>query len=165
MHTIPIDPRRVEQLYGELQPQLARILAANLHAPGWLVDDACQMAWGQLLVRGDRVPAGAELGWLSTAATRIALRLLRQERARAARRVDGEPWAIGQVADDPEGKLELGEVLSAVRRLPERQARLVVMCGLGYGYAEMATATGQSSRTVKRQLSRARARLRLAVAG
>ena len=72
--------RRLEALYAELQPQLMRILVSNLQAPEWVIDEACQAAWGSLLLQAPELASGGELGWLSTTATRAALRLLRRER-------------------------------------------------------------------------------------
>jgi DNA-directed RNA polymerase specialized sigma24 family protein len=43
--------------------------------------------------------------------------------------------------------------------LPERQRRLIVLQALGCSYAELATLTGDTPRTVDRQLARAKRRL------
>src|SRR5690348_3592790 len=71
----------MDDLFDQLQPQLVRILASNLQAPEWVIDDACQTAWSTLLQHRGAVAPGGELGWLSTTATRAALRLLRRERS------------------------------------------------------------------------------------
>jgi RNA polymerase sigma factor (sigma-70 family) len=161
-----ISRRSTNDLYAELQPQLVRILSSNVRAPQWVIDEACQSAWSAFLLshRGEVEP-GAELGWLSTAATRVALRVLRAERAR--RRCEGPPltggWAellsVGPEGE-PEHRVELRERLAEVYRLPERQRRLVMLHGFGYEYEEIAAATGETRRTVQRQLARARQRLR-----
>jgi RNA polymerase sigma factor (sigma-70 family) len=146
-------------LYMELQPQLERILKANLHPPGWVLEDACQTAWSRLLEHREGVAVGRELGWLSTTATRAALQLLRRDRGGSGPCVVPSPVA-GEVASavvpGPERAVELRERLAEVRRLPERQRRVVVLHGFGYGHAEIAAATGTSRRTVVRQLVRAR---------
>jgi DNA-directed RNA polymerase specialized sigma24 family protein len=49
--------------------------------------------------------------------------------------------------------------LRALDRLPERRRRLIWLQGLGFSYAEMAGVTGDSPRTVERQLRRARQEL------
>ena len=51
--------------------------------------------------------------------------------------------------------------LEAISELPGRQQRLVWLHGLGFSYDEIAAHTGDSSRTVERQLLRAKGRLRL----
>lgn len=158
-----LEATEVEALYGRLQPQLVRILASNLQPPDWVVDDACQSAWSSLLSRRDTVAPGSELGWLSTTATREALRLMRRERVvdpehRPAEVID---LADHRTAPGPEQVLELRQRLAEIRRLPVRQQRLVMLHGLGYEYEEIAAVTGATRRTVHRQLVRARQRLRL----
>ncbi len=155
-------PADVDRLYRELQPQLLRILRSNLQLSDWILEDACQTAWSALLARPDGVAAGCELGWLSTTATRIALNTIRRERklaveAEAAEVARLEDWRASQPG--PDSGLELLERLAEVRRLPERQGRMVMLHGLGYGYEEIAAATGTTCRTVARQLTRARQRL------
>ena len=46
--------------------------------------------------------------------------------------------------------------LESIRTLPERQQRLVWLQGLGLTYTEMAGQTGETRRTVERQLLRAK---------
>jgi RNA polymerase sigma factor (sigma-70 family) len=159
------DDGRVHDLYNDLQPQLVRILVSNLQAPEWIVDDACQSAWSSLLEHGGAVAAGGELGWLSTTATRAALRLLRRERS--AECGEEPPPLVSLDAlrvpePGPARSFELRERLAEVKRLPLRQQRLLMLHGFGYEYDEIAAATGESRRTIARQLTRARRQLRLA---
>jgi RNA polymerase sigma factor (sigma-70 family) len=150
----------ISDLYRELQPQLVRILASNLLAPEWVIDDACQTAWSSLLERREAVLAGGELGWLSTTATRVALRLLRRDRAMESFEELPAPVALADFRAPELGhRIELRERLAEIRRLPVRQQRLVMLHGLGYEYDEIAAVTGESRRTVARQLMRARQRL------
>ena len=154
--------RRMDALYCELQPQLVRIVASNLKLSEWVVDDACQTAWGSLVVHLDEVEPGSELGWLSTTATRAALRLLRRERGVEPADELAEPSRPGDhrsAGSDPEQALELSERLAEIRRLPMRQQRVVLLHGFGYEYEEIAAVTGDTRRTVARQLTRARQRL------
>lgn len=161
--------RELDSLYSELQPQLARILAVNLNAPDWLIEDACQTAWSALFQNRDAVAPGGELGWLSTTATRAALRLLRREHGRAVYAQPSDPVDLDHhrpPAPGPDRSLELSERLAEIRRLPVRQQRVLMMHGFGYEYEEIAAATGATPRTVKRQLDRARQQLlRLAEEG
>lgn len=150
------------ELYSELQPQLARILASNLQPPAWIVEDACQTAWRALLEHRDAVLAGGELGWLATTATRAALRLLRCERLMESRVELSAPLRLDDFRapePEPERRLELRERLADIRRLPVRQQRLVMLQGFGYEYDEIAAVTGETRRTVARQLNRARQQL------
>ncbi len=152
----------MEALYAELQPRLARILATNLEAPGWLIEDACQTAWGSLLISRPQLEPGTEIGWLATTATRVALRLLRRERRSEPIGEAVEPTRLDdyrQLAPGPEHTLEMRERIAEVRQLPVRQARMVLLHGFGYEYEEIAATTGDTRRTVQRQLTRARQRL------
>jgi RNA polymerase sigma factor (sigma-70 family) len=156
---------RVHELYSDLQPQLVRILTSNLKAPEWIVDDACQTAWSSLLEHRETVFSGGELGWLSTTATRVALRLLRGEQL--ADSLEGPPppadlEALRVREPGPARSFELRERLAEVKRLPVRQQRLVMLHGFGYEYDEIAAATGETRRAIARQLMRARRQLRLA---
>lgn len=154
------DPDRIAALYATLQPQLWRIVARNLSVDEALLEDACQTAWSRFLDHGAELAAGTELGWLSTTATRAALRLLRAQRLTEPLPIEGRPDGNGAgVPDDPERALELSERLAEIRELPPRQRRAVWLQGLGYEYAEIAAATGDSCRTVERHLTRARQRL------
>jgi RNA polymerase sigma factor (sigma-70 family) len=106
------------------------------------------------------VAPGSELGWLATTATRVALRHLRAAR-RQVSLDDGHLLRIGAVAPGPEQTVELRTRLAAVQQLPVRQRRMVWMHGLGFGYDEIAARTGDSRRTVERQLLRAKRHLRV----
>lgn len=145
------------ELYRDLQPRLAGILAANLQAPEWVIEDACQTAWSSLIEHRRSVIPGSELGWLATTATRVALRLLRREPL-TSRAALPAPVALADFRA-PERQLEVRERLAEIRRLPVRQQRVVLLHGFGYEYGEIAAVTGETRRTVARQLTRARQRL------
>lgn len=152
----------MDVLYAELQPQLVRILASNLQPPDWVIDDACQTAWSSLLTHREAVAPGSELGWLSTTATRSALNLLRRQRLVEAPEDLPAPVSLEDrrsVSPSPEEAVDLRERLAEIRRLPVRQQRMVMLHGFGYEYEEIAAVTGDSRRTVARQLLRARQRL------
>jgi RNA polymerase sigma factor (sigma-70 family) len=155
----------VHDLYSDLQPQLVRILTSNLQAPEWIVDDACQTAWSTLLEHRETVLPGGELGWLSTTATRVALRLLRSEELADSLEEPPPPVHLDALRvrePGPARSFELRERLAEVKRLPVRQQRLVMLHGFGYEYDEIAAVTGETRRTIARQLTRARRQLRLA---
>lgn len=162
-----VDERCVSELYSDLQPRLVRILAGNLQPPSWVIDEACQTAWSSLLEHRDTVVSGGELGWLVTTATRAALRLLRCERVAESRVEPPAPLRLDDFRapqPEPDQRLELRERLGEVRRLPVRQQRVVMLHGFGYEYDEIAAVTGETRRTVARQLARARQQLRRAAA-
>jgi len=153
----------MDALYTELQPRLWRILVSNLRVADDVIEDACQSAWSSLLVHRSAIAPGHELGWLSTTATREALRVVRARRELFPLDQSADPPAPLEdhrnSATEPDRALEIRERLAEVRALPLRQRRIVWLQGLGYDYAEIAAATGESCRTVERQLTRARQRL------
>jgi RNA polymerase sigma factor (sigma-70 family) len=161
--TQPFDSwQHMDVLYAQLQHQLVRIVATNVQAPEGMIEDACQSAWGALLIHQGALEPGTELGWLSTTATREALRLLRNERAVTPLDELAEPISLDAyrpATPDPEQAFEARARLAEIRRLPIRQQRVVWLQGFGYDYLEIAAATGDSRRTVERQLTRARQRL------
>src|ERR1700735_3104629 len=146
--TKPAEPRQhMDVLYAELQQQLVRIVATNVQAPEGMIEDACQSAWGALLIHRGEIASGSELGWLSTTATREALRLLRNERTVTPLDDLAEPISLDAyrpATPDPEQALEAGGRLAKTRRLPIRQQRVVWLQGLGYDYLEIAAVTGDS---------------------
>lgn len=158
---------RVADLYPQLAGQLHRILATNLTAPDWLYEEACQSAWESLLRHSDQVRPGSELSWLSTTATRSALRALRHERrsGRPLTELD-QPGSVTHLRlagatprPDTEHACELHARLASVSRLTPRAQRILLLHSFGYDYQEIAQATGDSRRTVTRQITRARRRL------
>lgn len=158
----PKEPE-AEGMYSELAPRLRQIVARNVNAPAGLVEDACQVAWSRWLTRRDHVAATSTLGWLATTATREALRMLRSQKRELS--LDAPIALRGNVVQfptqdpGPDRIVELRERLAEVRRLPVRQQRMVWMRGFGYDYREIGAQTGDSYRTVERQLEHARKNL------
>ncbi len=152
----------MDALYAELQPRLWRILVSNLRMPDDVIEDACQVAWSSFLLHRQSISLGHELGWLSTSATREALRIRRAGTELVPLEQRGEPVLLDDhraSTAEPDRALEIREKLAEIRALPIRQQRIVWLQGLGYEYAEIAAVTGESRRTVERQLIRARRHL------
>jgi RNA polymerase sigma factor (sigma-70 family) len=148
----------VEQLYPRLAPQLRRILRANLQVPEWVLEDACQMAWTALLSSPAPVDGPRVLSWLATTARREVLSMLRRSEAELLL-IDPEHVTAELDASDPQQAVEFWERLGQVRRLSRRQQRIVWMQGLGFRYEEIAAETGETVRSVERQLAAARRHL------
>jgi RNA polymerase sigma factor (sigma-70 family) len=161
----PVAPGRLDELYRALARRLERIVTLQVRVGGerTVIEDACQAAWGQLVRHADRVSLDPEqaLAWLITTARREALRLLR-ERSRdcsldfdedaCGKPAEAAPGAGGSVAE----LVEQRERLRVLGALPPRQRRLLLLQAAGYSYEEIAQRTGESRRTVERQLLRAR---------
>jgi RNA polymerase sigma factor (sigma-70 family) len=145
-------------LYPELAPSLRRVLAKAVDAPASIQEEACQLAWGQLVSHRAEVDEQHALSWLATTARRAAVQMLRE--CNRCVSIDAEE-NLALVASLPvlaatENLCEYRRRLDQVRRLPIRQQRMVWLQVVGYDYPEIASRTGDSERTVERQLGRAR---------
>jgi RNA polymerase sigma factor (sigma-70 family) len=156
----------VAQLYVEHAKRLEQIVRVDVHAPEALVEDACQFAWSRLVFHAHRVRRETVLPWLVTTAVRHAFKLLRRER-----RLLSLEALVEQAAEpvsplpSPDEVAEERQRLVDLDRLPERQQRLVWLQGLGLSYVEMAEREGCTTRTVERQLLRARRTMRATALG
>ena len=153
----PLTPSvaEMDQLYVELSPQLRRILGAHLQVPECVLEDACQIAWTTLLADPTQVDRPRMLSWLATTARREVLATLK--RSEIEQRVLGQSPV--PEPEDPQRSAEFWERLGRVRRLSRRQQRIVWMQGMGFRYEEIAAETGETVRSVERQLEAARRQL------
>jgi RNA polymerase sigma factor (sigma-70 family) len=166
IHVVP-EPAFGE-LYRGLSRRLEQIVRADVGAPEAVVEDACQFAWGRLLAQATRIRAEVALSWLSTTAVREARRLM-HARERDVPLEAGEPGAaeppgarmsVPAPRAQTDSLVEDRERLRLMRLLPERQQRMLWLHALGLSYEEIAAYTGDSLRTVERQLLRGRRRIR-----
>ena len=158
-----VTPDLLGELYAEQAARVRRAVRGGVRAGDPLIEDACQVAWTRLVAARERVNRDTALGWLVTTAIHEAWRLLRHEGRDLSldRLLDesGDPdWE--PLAPSMEELAGLRLRLDALRTLPERQGRLVWLQGLGLSYGEMSQVTGDSPRTVQRQLLRGRHTLR-----
>jgi DNA-directed RNA polymerase specialized sigma24 family protein len=133
-------------------------------APEAVIEDACQVAWMRLVHHRARIHRETATCWDDRVAIREAFKLLR----RGAREVSldvladeaGEAGQAGRFRlQSPDLLEELAEKrarLASIGDLPARQQRLVWLQMCGFSYAEMAGETGDTCRTVQRQLLRAK---------
>ena len=149
--------QEVASLYATHAVRVRRLVHLRLTAPDAVVEDACQVAWMRLIRNRERVRRQTAASWLVRVAAREALRLMdRGGRDRSLEDLGDQPI----LAPDPIEAFDDSHArLGAVDLLPERQRRLVWLQGLGFSYSEMAGVTGDSPRTVERQLGRARQKL------
>ncbi len=153
------------ELYSALSPRLERIVRLDVRAPDAVIEDACQFAWSRLLHHRDRVGYDSALSWLAKTAVHEAVKLVRRDQRELSldceRELErpGRPL-FGGLAPGPEEHFEQRERLDALAGLPERQRRALWLHALGLSYAEIGLQTGDSPRTVERQLLRARRTVR-----
>lgn len=151
------------ELYAALSPRLERIVRMDVRAPGSVIEDACQVAWGRLVDHRHRVNRDKALSWLATTAIHEALNLLRRQRRCDSLEGTLESFGDAAVLDCAPAADELWELRDRLERigtLPERQQHMLWLHGLGYNYAEIAASTGCTVRTVERQLLRAKRKMR-----
>ena len=149
----------VGELYGLLARRLEQIVRLDVRAPDVVIEDACQFAWSRLLHHHDRVHRETVMSWLVRTAVHEALKLLRRGRRELSLETTAEeemPWTPAT----PVQITECRERLAELGRLPERQQRAVWLHALGLNYAEIAVYEGCTTRTVERQLLRARQAIR-----
>lgn len=153
-------------LYRELQPRVRRLVARNVNTDPETIDDACQRAW-MILMR--RQPDRERVSnWLIKVAIREAIHLDRARRrerpASSLRRPHmkdetGSEDLLDLIHDprlDIEQRLELDAALACLAELPPRKRRIYALRMLGLTYAEVAEQTGDTARTVERQMLRAK---------
>lgn len=153
----------VGELYGELARRLEHIVRSGVRAPDPVIEDACQFAWTRLVHHRDRVHRETTLPWLIKTARHEALKLIRRDgrelSLEATLESAGEA-TLHVAAPGPDELMGAHERLAQLSRLPTRQQRLMWLNGFGLTYAEMARQTGDTTRTVERQLLRAKQAVR-----
>ena len=145
-------------LYVEFAGRLTGIVGGCVDASAAVIEDACQAAWTRLIRNRDSVAAETAPGWLLRTAVHEARRLTHLERR--AQPLDREAELPNRGPGDPAAVLARRERLRTVGALPARQQRLIWLRALGFSYEEMAQLEHCTDRTVRRQLIRARRRLR-----
>jgi RNA polymerase sigma factor (sigma-70 family) len=159
--TVGVGEEEVAELYGALAGSLRRIVAGQITAPEPVIEDACQFAWSTLVRHREHVRRGTALGWLARTAMREAFKLIRVERRELSLdelsdRISAHRPPLWALTPSLEEQVEQRARLTSLTALPERQQTVIWLQGLGFSYAEMASCTGSSRRTVERQLMRAK---------
>jgi RNA polymerase sigma factor (sigma-70 family) len=145
---------REAELFRRHQHELVLMVQGRLSVPRELAEDACSLAWLQLLRR----PPTHEnvVGWLYLVAKREALALLyrysREEEPEAGDEPMIETDGLDAVVAKQEARL--------IARLKPQQRLVLLLRGEGYSYSQIQTATGKSYTWVNRHLSEGRAALR-----
>jgi RNA polymerase sigma factor (sigma-70 family) len=152
----------VAELYAASAGRVAQQVRHGIRAPEPVIEDACQVAWSRLIHHRGRVRRETAIAWVVKTAIHEALKLIRREHRElsldALLEQAAEKTPTGTTPSLQE-LVELRARLDSIRLLPERQQRLVWLQGLGLSYTEMASQTGATTRTVERQLLRAKHKL------
>jgi RNA polymerase sigma factor (sigma-70 family) len=154
----PLRSQDVSGLFAKEATRIRRLVRLSVSASDAVVEDACQVAWMRLVSNPSRVRATTATAWLVRVAVHEAMRGAR----RTGRDLSLDAFTEGPTAVTDRTVAAADEIaeqhhrLDAIDELPERQRRLVWLRGLGFTYREMAGETGDTVRTVERQLDRAR---------
>ena len=157
---VPAGHDQVADMYEALAGRLRQIVRGAVRAPEAVIDDACQAAWSSLLRRRRGIRSETALAWLVTTASREALRSCRRAarelpldelREQRAEQLGLVVWPAG-----PDEIFEFRQRLDQLRDLPRRQQEAMWLQGFGLSYSEIAAYTGDTRRTVERQLMRAK---------
>lgn len=140
--------------------KLFHVLRRRVNASEALIEDAISMTWVIFLrAQPERTPT--LFGWLVIVAEREAWRLCKRSRSTIAidelECLDMPHAPVVEAVVDARDRLDRG-----ARAMTARQRQIVGLKAAGYRYDEIAQFTGDSVRTVERQLLRGRARARAA---
>jgi RNA polymerase sigma factor (sigma-70 family) len=146
-------------LYRSLSPRVLRLVRAQVRTSTENIEDACHFAWVAFLRRSDDVAREGALTWLTRTAIHETYKLIAREQRAAsldqALEVGFDPAADSE-SSEPVDRAQQREQLALVRQLPDRQQRIVLLQAAGLSHGEIARVTGDTERTVQRQLYRAR---------
>ena len=149
-------------LFSRYDRKLRDRVSAVVNTSQANIEDACMFAWVQLL-RYELDEVDAAYSWLTTVAIREAVKLDRAERRTRPLPVDEHGAVIEPI--DPRDQLAARDLLdhaAAVIQqagLTSRQLEMISLQAWGLTHEQIAARTGNSRRTVERQILRARAKL------
>ncbi len=151
------DIAEIAELYRHHAVRVRRLVRLDVAGCDAVVEDACQIAWMRLVHHRARVRRAGAVRWVVQVARREAWRqLARGARERPLEELEQRDADRPESPDLVEDLVTRRVQVEAIRGLPERQREAVWLHGLGFSYAEIAGTTGDSRRTVERQLARAR---------
>jgi RNA polymerase sigma factor (sigma-70 family) len=158
----------VARFYCEHAAELVRLVAQDL-GDRVRAEDGCQAAWTALLSDAQIPLDRRGIAWLRTVARRAGHRAARERECPAGPLTGGGEgeWELAEPCGALRGPLTRvlddetrEEAWRRLRTLTARERRLVGLQALGLSYGEIAALTGDSLRTVERQVLRARRKLR-----
>jgi DNA-directed RNA polymerase specialized sigma24 family protein len=144
-----------DQLYRTHARTLRRVVRIKVNTSDETVEDACAFAWMQLVSCQPR--RNTVFAWLRTVATREAIRLDRIERNRRSTELgELEHPALRDLRTDPHTQDEIIDAFDTLASLKDAQRITLGLHALGFRHSEISEITGDTARTVARQMLRAR---------
>lgn len=147
----------VGAFYAENAADLHRAIRRAISGPDALIEDACAYAWMQLLRYGQVTFDEEGFRWLYVVAIREAYRLSDRGRREVAAGAPTElPLSVAarSAGGEAEDRERFRDGVALLGGLRGRQARMVFLHASGFNYEEIAAITGDTPRTVERQLLR-----------
>lgn len=158
-----VPPQRGDEaaLFERYAERLVRSVQRALGVSRQIAEDACAIAWFQLL--RTQPERAAIFAWLRVVATREAIRLARSQGRdlQLDEYTPGAPTSYRDRRVDPQLAAEVREALQLVRSLSARQIEIFSLHVAGFSYDEISGMTGYSWTAVNRHMARARSRLRV----
>jgi RNA polymerase sigma factor (sigma-70 family) len=151
----------VTELFARYHDVIRKHVQGVVNTSAENVEDACMFAWTKFLsVEHDQIRDACS--WLATVAIHEAFKLDRRARRTSPLVTkDGEVVDIADLYDELQrGRLlaDAGDVVKAAG-LSARQAQILGLQVAGFTYEEISAQTGDSRRTIERQILRARHKL------
>jgi DNA-directed RNA polymerase specialized sigma24 family protein len=151
----PVQRGDETELYEAWAPRLLRSVASCVNTSDANVQDACSIAWMQLLRCQPRRETA--LAWLITVAKREAIRLDRADRAR-----DSDGLEVDWMPDPRSiavGREVLADTLAMVERLHPRRRAMLMEHASGYTFVEIAARHGVTRARARTLVYKARLQL------
>jgi RNA polymerase sigma factor (sigma-70 family) len=149
-------------LFSRYDRKLRDRVSAAVNTSQANIEDACMFAWVQFL-RHEIDEVDAAYSWLTTVAIREAIKLDRAERRTRPLSVDEHGAVIEPI--DPRDEVAARDLLDHAAAvihqagLTSRQLEMISLQAWGLTHEEISARTGNSRRTVERQILRARGKL------
>ena len=142
------------ELFERYHRRLVNATARRVNTSRDNIEEAAAFAWAALLsheVRRDTV-----FGWLKEVARREAIRLDGIERGNVSLDASPAPEQLAPATGNPAVTPDRwNEAMARLRRLPERERRMVALHAFGWRYDDIAEELGVSYTLVNRLLTRA----------
>jgi RNA polymerase sigma factor (sigma-70 family) len=151
------DRHDAEELFRSHHERIVRLLQGRLGVSRELAEDACGLAWLQLL----RLQPDADriVGWLYTVAKHEAFALL----ARARREIPGDELPIVATVSDSADVVDARDALRLLAQLKPQQRQVLLLRAEGHSYKAICELTGRTYTWVNRHISEGRQALRLLI--
>ena len=144
--------------------ELLRAVRRALTGPDAMIEDACSFAWCQLLSNDQVELDNHAFGWLYCVAIREGYRLADKARRAPPMGVRSDLVVDAIQGSDPaeasSRRVTHMQRAALVRQIAPRKRQLVLLQAAGFTYVEISQITGDSIRTIDRQLRRARRTIR-----